>query len=120
MCDQAIFSSITFPIKFHIYLALADWGFGPSGFRSLQILAYADFSYSSPYARQQFLFRRGTFLKVSLGQSGKVPNDASEEVPPTFHMMTNADKTLWDLTEVSEEVLDSCPVDDLIASPDEL
>ena len=101
-------------------LAFADWAFGPSGFRSLQILAYGDFSYSGRYAQQQFLFRRSTAFEVSLGQSGNIPPDAGEEVPPTFHVMANADKTLWDLTEVPEEVLGSCPVDDLMESPDEL
>lgn len=100
-------------------LAFADWAFGPSGFRSLQILAYGDFSYSGRYALQ-LLFRRSTVFEVSLGQSGEVPSDAGEEIPPTFHMMANADKTLWDLTEVPEDVLGSCPVDDLMASPDEL
>ena len=101
-------------------LAFADWAFGPSGFCSLQILAYGDFSYSGRYAQQQFLFRRSTAFEVSLGQSGEVPSDAGEEILTTFHMMANADKTLWDLTEVPEDVLGSCPVDDLMASPDEL
>ena len=120
-CDGKVLAEPnTSTAKARNLLAFADWAFGPSGFRSLQILAYGDFSYGGRYARQQFLFRRSTAFEVSLGQSGKIPPDAGEEVPPTFHAMANADKTLWDLTEVPEEVLGSCPVDDLMESPDEL
>lgn len=104
------------------FLAFADWAFGRHGLPSLEILAYGDFSFGARNAQQQFLLRRATPSNGSLTGLGQVRLDkmchGHAENAPLYCMMSDADKDVWDLAEVSETVLGSCPAEDLLAFPD--
>ncbi|KAL1965854.1 hypothetical protein VTN77DRAFT_4987 [Rasamsonia byssochlamydoides] len=83
----------------------AQWAFGHKGFRSLQVLAFGDFSYNGRYSRGNVLLCRKS--DSAQMQQGGLPGK-------NYRHLTKGDQSLRDLLRKYFHVLQACPTDLLL------
>ncbi|OXV06392.1 hypothetical protein Egran_05840 [Elaphomyces granulatus] len=79
----------------------AEWAFGPTGFPTLLVLAYGDFSHQGRFRWTNLLFCRAA-----------IP--AEETQRPSFRIMSQKDEYLWDLIDGGRQMLGVCPTEQTV------
>jgi hypothetical protein len=82
----------------------AQWAFGPSGFRSLQVLVLGDFSYRGRYSWGNVLLCR---------KSDSTPNLPGGIPDRNYPHLIKGDSE-WDLLRKYDHALQACPIDLLL------
>lgn len=81
------------PSKLEEIYDFAQWAFSADGLPSLQVLAYGNFSYEGRYSKFNLLLCRSDGGYKTLTQSDILP---------------------WNLVQDNEDMLASCPLDDIL------
>ena len=82
----------------------AQWAFGPCGIRSLQLLAYGDFSYDGRFKSTTILLRR---------REAPPGNVDGRQFLYFDELREGQDWELWELYRRESHVLTACPTDTL-------
>jgi hypothetical protein len=82
----------------------AQWAFGPSGFPSLRIIAFGDFSYGDRFYLNNVHLCRNS-VSAQIGQKA--------ETGRNFRRLAENDRPLWDLLDKYSNLLQACPTDPL-------
>ncbi|KAK1965444.1 hypothetical protein LY78DRAFT_95204 [Colletotrichum sublineola] len=101
--------SSKFPTLGKSFVEFAQWVFGPSGIRSLRLLAYGDFSYDGRFERATLLLCRRD-ASCNTGDSGT--KDANRRLY-FREVVKGEDAELWGLYEREKHVIVACPCDTL-------
>lgn len=98
-----------FPMLEKSFVDFAQWVFGPTGIRSLRLLAYGDFSYEGRFGNRALLLCRR--------DSARSNEDSADEEASQFlrfrEVKRGEDAELWELFEREKHVLTACPCDSL-------
>jgi hypothetical protein len=95
----------------------AEWAFGPTGFPTLLVLAYGDFSHQGRFRWTNVLFCRNSH---SNPPGDAIPADVTQR-SSSFRIMLQKDEYLWDLIDGGRQMLGVCPTEqtvDLMKSTD--
>lgn len=98
-----------FPMVGDAFIDFAQWVFGPTGIRSLRLLAYGDFSYEGRFGQSTLLLCR---RDPSCGTEYSAGEEASQ-VLRFRDVKKGEDAELWGLFEREKHVLTACPCDTL-------
>lgn len=91
------------------FFDFAQWVFGPSGIRSLRLLAYGDFSYEGRFAHTTLLLCRQDAPRDTQDSD----DQDARRFPRFREVRKGEDRQLWELFERERHVLAACPCDSL-------
>jgi len=86
----------------------AQWAFGHDGIKSLQVLAFGDFSYNGRYSKGNMLLcRQANSVRM---QRGGLPGK-------NYRHITKGDRSLRGLLHKYSHALQACPTEGLLEDP---